>query len=176
MIGGQQFYYRDNDSADYRHSQNSVNCINGYLGTWALWNRVLTQKEIDYLVRQPPVPDEYQNTVTYVAREYDQCTGEFGTLTGSGRLGEDDTVLTPEHSLVAWWDGTTGIIPTTTETGMLDIHTGDFHLTGSGSFTGVEKNYWEGDITVVSNPTPRHPRFGGFPGTDGFSYGRNTSL
>jgi len=178
MIGGQQFYWRDNDSADYRHSQNTVNCINGHIGTWALWRRVLTEKEIEYLVRQPPIPDEYQNTVTFVAREYDQCTGEFGTLTGSGRLGEDGTVLIPEHSLVAWWDATTGFIgdPADDVTGMLDIHTGDFHLTGSGSFTGVEKSYWEGDVTVVQNPTPRHPRFGGFPGTDGFSYGRNTSL
>ena len=75
---------------------------------------------------------------------------------------------------MAWWDGTTGLIPSTTTIGMTDIHTGGFHLTGSGQFTGVQETYSEGSVTRVPNPTPTKPRFGGFPGTDGFSYGRNT--
>ncbi len=51
-------------------------------------------------------------------------------------------------------------------------HTGlNTVLTGSGQFTGVDKTYENATIIAVSNPTPHNPRFGGFPGTDGFSYG-----
>ena len=77
--------------------------------------------------------------------------------------------------MVAWWDATTGFIgdPADDVPGMLDIHTGGFHLTGSGNFTGESLTYVEGAMIRVPNPTPRNPRYGGFPGTDGFGYGRN---
>ena len=82
-------------------------------------------------------------------------------------------LLYGEDSLVAWWDGSTGFIgdPADDVTGMLDIHTEGNHLTGSGQFSGVDKTYESSTIVAVANPTPPNPRFGGFPGTDGFSYG-----
>lgn len=60
---------------------------------------------------------------------------------------------------------------------MLDIHTvGPYHLTGSGEFEVIEEKYKEAPETLLANPTPENPRFGGFPGTDGFSYGRNVQV
>tara|TARA_R110000824_G_scaffold197377_1_gene380780 strand:+ start:991 stop:3249 length:2259 start_codon:yes stop_codon:yes gene_type:complete len=181
MIGAQQFFYSPNDSSAFEdEGKSSMNSINGSIGTWALWNRVLSENEIKYLVRVPEAPESSPNNVTHIARTYEQCTGIFGTITGSGtEIGGE--VVIPEHSLIAWWDGTTGNVgnlsdPTWATGAMTDIHTGEFHLTGSGDFEQVDKSYYEGEVTVVKNPTPRNPRFGGFPGTDGFSYGRNTSL
>ena len=81
-----------------------------------------------------------------------------------------------KDSLVAWWDASTGFIPQTYSTGMLDIHTGNIHLTGSGEFLGINQGYKESPLTLLSNPTPAFPNFGGFPGTDGFSYARNTQV
>ena len=78
---------------------------------------------------------------------------------------------------MAWWDATTGIIDGGSTLGMLDIHTeGPYHLTGSGDFEAIEESYTEAPQTLLPNPTPEHPRFGGFPGTDGFSYGRNVQV
>jgi len=79
--------------------------------------------------------------------------------------------------LVAWWDASTGIVDGGSTLGMLDIHTvGPYHLTGSGEFQGFKETYEEGPQTLLPNPTPKQPRFGGFPGTDGFSYGRNAQM
>ena len=164
MLGGveQQF---TTDGYEEK-STTYVSSINGAIGPWALWNRVLTATELDYLYKviNPPnelEADALENNFTVAPRPYSECTGQYEDITG--------------NSLIAWWDGTTGIIGSTTETGMLDIHTvGPYHLTGSGHFSGIQETYQEAPVTLVSNPTPPNPRYGGFPGTDGFSYGRNT--
>ena len=125
-------------------------------------------------------PQHATNTLTHVPRLYSECTGFFSTLTGG--TGDGLALETPDAqpllyasgSLVAWWDGTTG--NTAIGNGLLDIHTGGLHLTGSGEFSGISESYIEGDIVVIENPTDKDPRFGGFPGTDGFSYGRTTNF
>ena len=62
----------------------------------------------------------------------------------------------------------TGRIGATTT--LADIHTGGNHLTGSGFFETGFYNINTNDVTAVSNPGSYYPRFGGFPGTDGFGY------
>lgn len=137
--------------------------MNGRLGPWAIWSRKLTETELEYLYKPVTAPNGIDPQIPFVPRPYYECTGDYAAITGD--------------RLVAWWDGTTGIIPTTTETGMLDIHTvGPYHLTGSGSFIGSDESYIEATITKLNNETPPHPRFGGFPGTDGFGYERNSSI
>ena len=177
MIGGNEYWYGTSTYESQTANRSSISCINGSIGTWALWNRVLTEEEIRFLVYTPETTDSSPNTITQIPKKYEHCTGNMGTITGSGRVLPDDTELYAD-SLVAWWEGATGNIGSVTHpTGaLMDIHTGGFHLTGSGDFEQVSKSYFEGDATVVTNPTPRNPRFGGFPGTDGFSYGRNTSI
>ena len=154
--------------------------MNGCLGPWALWNRVLNGNELEYLRKTIQTPQHATNTLTHVPRLYSECTGFFSTLTGG--TGDGLALETPDAqpllyasgSLVAWWDGTTG--NTAIGNGLLDIHTGGLHLTGSGEFSGISESYIEGDIVVIENPTDKDPRFGGFPGTDGFSYGRTTNF
>jgi phage-related protein len=146
--------------------------MNGALGPWAVWNRPLNDEEIDYLYKKIPTPNSYSNDLDFAPRNYYECTGRFGTITGSG----DGSLAYGKDSLVAWWDASTGLIPSTLKTGMLDIHTGDIHLTGSGDFTGIDQDYKEAPLTLLQNPTPEFPNFGGFPGTDGFGYARNTQV
>tara|TARA_Y100000004_G_scaffold194498_1_gene259256 strand:+ start:1774 stop:3987 length:2214 start_codon:yes stop_codon:yes gene_type:complete len=185
MIGGQE-YFGTNSTQGYEAGQvSSINCINGHIGTWALWNRVLTDQEIAFLRHTPLTSDDAPNTIPQVPRLYSECTGRMSTLTGGtgwsevgGLTSDDQALLYGANSLVAWWDGTTGNIGSVTHPtgGLMDVHKYGYHLTGSGSFEQVSKSYFEGDATIVKNPTPRNPRFGGFPGTDGFSYGRDTSF
>ena len=150
----------------------STTSMNGALGPWALWNRPLNDEEISYLYKRIPSPNSVNNPFDFAPRNYYECTGRFGTLTGSG-IG---SLSYGKDSLVAWWDASTGLIPSTSTIGMLDIHTGDIHLTGSGEFTGIIQDYKEAPLTLIQNPTPTFPNFGGFPGTDGFSYARNTQM
>ena len=150
----------------------STTSMNGALGPWALWNRPLNDEEISYLYKRIPSPNSVNNPFDFAPRNYYECTGRFGTLTGSG-IG---SLSYGKDSLVAWWDASTGLIPSTSTIGMLDIHTGDIHLTGSGEFKGILQDYKEAPLTLIQNPTPTFPNFGGFPGTDGFSYARNTQM
>ena len=150
----------------------STTSMNGALGPWALWNRPLNDEEISYLYKRIPSPNSVNNPFDFAPRNYYECTGRFGTLTGSG-IG---SLSYGKDSLVAWWDASTGLIPSTSTIGMLDIHTGDIHFTGSGEFTGITQGYKEAPLTLLQNPTPEFPNFGGFPGTDGFSYARNTQM
>ena len=102
----------------------------------------------------------------------------MSTLTGGTGDGLPDgaaPLLYGKDSLVAWWDASTGIVAGNT-LGLLDIHTGSLHLTGSGEFKAIQETYQEAPQTLLPNPTPKFPRFGGFPGTDGFSYGRNAQM
>jgi lambda family phage minor tail protein L len=146
--------------------------MNGALGPWAVWNRPINDEEISYLYKKIPTPNNTSNTLDFAPRNYYECTGRFGTLTGSG----DGTLSYGKDSLVAWWDASTGLIPSTSDIGMLDIHTGDLHLTGSGQFTGILQDYKQAPSTLLPNPTPEFPNFGGFPGTDGFGYARNIQM
>ncbi len=146
--------------------------MNGALGPWAVWNRPINDEEIKFLYKSIPSPNNFSNTLDFAPRDYYECTGRFATLTGSG----DGKQSYARNSLVAWWDASTGLIPSTSDIGMLDIHTGNLHLTGSGEFTGIFQEYKEAPLTLLPNPTPEFPNFGGFPGTDGFSYARDTQV
>jgi len=173
MLGAVEFYpgrlgYR----TPANHTQPHTTSMNGALGPWAVWNRPLNDEEIKFLYKSIPSPNNVSNTLDFAPRDYYQCTGRFGTLTGSG----DGTLSYGKDSLVAWWDASTGLIPSTSDIGMLDIHTGNLHLTGSGEFTGILQDYKEAPLTLLPNPTPEFPNFGGFPGTDGFSYARDTQV
>ena len=158
MLGAQRW----SSSSTFNPSNATYRTMLGQLGPWATWNRVLSETERNFLMKKIVTPfDTAPNDTEICPRDYYHCTGNFTGITGNG--------------LIAWWDASTGIIPSTSLTGMLDIHTGSHHLTGSGKFTGVANAYVEGRQTYLSNPTPPNPNFGGFPGTDGFSYGTDTS-
>ncbi len=178
MLGAVEHYWGTGgwEGSNPKHYTTSMN---GALATWALWNRVLSSDELAYLRREIHAPTEVVNAIgQFAPRLYSECTGQYTTLTGGTGDGAAEgtlPLLYASGSLVAWWDGTTGLIPSTAATGMLDIHTGGFHLTGSGEFAGIAEGYWEGDMITIPNPHGgKLPRFGGFPGTDGFSYGRDT--
>jgi len=127
--------------------------MNGSLGQWALWSRTLTQKEKDYLYQYVYTPAPH--TLDYIPRNYYECTGDFEGITGD--------------NLVAWWDMQTGQ-PSAGLTGLKDIHTGNNWLTGSGVFSTGGIDVPLNDEIKISNPSFYYPRFGGFPGTDGFGY------
>ena len=141
-----------------------ISTMNGCIGPWALWSRKLTNEELNYLHKTIRTPDDSvsPNDFDHAPRDYYECTGRFQTITGD--------------SLIAWWDGSTG--NSAIGNGLVDIHTvGPFHLTGSGQFSGFKENYNEGRSETIKNPTTEiYPRFGGFPGTDGFSYERTSSI
>jgi len=171
MLGAVEYYggtsgYNSPQTAAYTAS------MNGALGPWAVWNRAINDEEREFLRKPISPPFNVTNSIDFAPRNYYECAGRFGTLTGSG----DGTLSYGSHSLVAWWDGTTGHIGGTTTNSMLDIHTGAIHLTGSGDFTGITQNYKMSPLDFYENPTTRNPRFGGFPGTDGFSYGRDSQM
>ena len=173
MLGAVEFYPgRLGYSTLVPHSTPHTTSMNGALGPWAVWNRPLNDEEIDYLYKKIPTPNSYSNDLDFAPRNYYECTGSFGTLTGSG----DGSLAYGKDSLVAWWDASTGIVDGGSTVGMLDIHTGDIHLTGSGEFSGANQDYKEAPLTLLQNPTPEFPNFGGFPGTDGFGYARNTQV
>lgn len=174
MLGAVEFYP---GRLGYRTPTNHTNAyttsMNGALGPWAVWNRPLNDEEIKFLYKSIPSPNIVSNTLDFAPRNYYECVGRFGTLTGSG----DGTLSYGKDSLVAWWDASTGLIPASFGAmGMLDIHTGNLHLTGSGEFAGILQDYKEAPLTLLPNPTPEFPNFGGFPGTDGFSYARDTQV
>ena len=171
MLGAVE-YYGGTLGYDPAQSNAYTTSMNGALGPWAVWNRAINDEERDYLRKTISTPFNVTNSIDFAPRNYYECTGRFGTLTGSG----DGTLSYGSHSLVAWWDGTTGHIPSTTTNAMLDIHTGDIHLIGSGDFTGIYQSYQEAPLALYKNPTTKNPNFGGFPGTDGFSYGRNSQM
>jgi lambda family phage minor tail protein L len=174
MLGAQE--YSQNTQGYETNDGFYTTSMNGILGPWAVWNRNLNQEEISYLYKTIPSPyGGVENTVSFVPRPYHECTGRMSTLTGGtgdGMPAGTAPLLYGQHSLVAWWDGSTG--SAAIGNGLLDIHTGGNHLTGSGTFSGVREDYYMPSSTSVANPTPPNPRYGGFPGTDGFSYGRNT--
>lgn len=139
-----------------------ISTMNGGIGPWALWSRTLSEREIQFLykeINQPYNSSTSNGALHHVPREYSECTGLFTGITGD--------------RLTAWWDGTTGAV--STKTGMVDVHTGSHYLTGSGSFASQTETYVNAVFENFSNPTPLYARFGGFPGTDGFNYGRTNS-
>jgi lambda family phage minor tail protein L len=152
--------------------------INGALGPWALWNRALSDEELDFLFKSPTSitsQDEGKQYFDHVPRPYEECTGIWSTLTGGTGDGTPDgtaPMLYGQNSLVAWWDGTTG--DSSIANGLVDIHTGEYHLSGSGEFEAITESYEDTELTLIDNPTSPYPRFGGYPGTDGFSYGRDS--
>tara|TARA_R110001592_G_scaffold349240_1_gene644098 strand:- start:4591 stop:6750 length:2160 start_codon:yes stop_codon:yes gene_type:complete len=164
MLGAVE-YYHGTEGYDPAQSKAYTTSMNGCLGPWAVWDRAVNQEEINFLYKTIRTPSQATNSFDFAPRQYYECTGGYSGVTGDG--------------LVAWWDATTGYIgdPADDVTGMLDIHTvGPYHLTGSGEFEAIEETYLEAPQTLLSNPTSKFPRFGGFPGTDGFSYARNAQM
>ncbi len=164
MLGAVE-YYHGTEGYDPVQSEAYTTSMNGCLGPWAVWNRAVNQEEVNFLYKTLRTPNGVTNPLDFAPRHYYECTGAYTGVTGNG--------------LVAWWDANTGYIgdPADDVTGMLDIHTvGPYHLTGSGQFEGIQETYFEAPQIFISNPTPKFPRFGGFPGTDGFSYARNAQM
>jgi lambda family phage minor tail protein L len=174
MLGAVEYWSKEYSYPNSVSNPPYTTSMNGALGPWAVWNRPLNDEEINYLYKRIATPNGFSNSLDFIPRNYDECTGRFGTITGGEVEVGDEIISYGKDSLVAWWDASTGLIGGTTSTGMLDIHTGNIHLTGSGEFLGVAQGYKESPLTLLSNPTPAFPNFGGFPGTDGFSYARNT--
>jgi len=183
MIGAQEFWrqqgtWPDGTATNWPESTANLATMNGHIGMWGLWNRALNSEEIRYLRKQIPAPVGEVSPYDYAPRPYVECTGGMSTLTGGtgDGLPEDAApLLWGSGTLVAWWSGTTGNIgsPSYPTGALLDGHTGGYHLTGSGSYSGVDQSYSFSSLTMVNNPTTPNPRFGGFPGTDGFNYGRD---
>ena len=164
MLGAVE-YYHGTEGYDPAQSKAYTTSMNGCLGPWAVWDRAVNQEEINFLYKTVRTPNEVTNSLDFAPRQYYECTGTYTGVTGKG--------------LVAWWNATTGYIgdPADNITGMLDIHTvGPYHLTGSGEFEAIQETYLEAPQILLPNPTPKFPRFGGFPGTDGFSYARNAQM
>ena len=137
--------------------------MNGQLGPWMLWNRILNDEEINFLYKDIENPPATPNPINYVPRPFEECTGHRTGVTGTG--------------LVGWWDMTTGD-PLNRGgiaggyTGLVDRTENNYFLTGSGYYGTGEIDYVELDVLdIVKNPSTPYPRFGGFPGTDGFGYG-----
>ena len=162
MLGAVE-YYHGTKGYDPTQSDVYTTSMNGCIGPWAVWNRAINQEEINFLYKSIRTPNQSTNTFDFAPRDYYECTGTYTGVTG--------------NSLVAWWDASTGIVDGGSTLGMLDIHTvGPYHLTGSGEFEAIRETYQESPQILLSNPTPKFPRFGGFPGTDGFSYARNAQM
>ena len=180
MLGAVEFFNSSNYYDRTPQGPSNISTMNGELGMWGLWNRALKEQEIRFLRKRivPPI-EVTTNPTPYVPRLYTECVGAMSTLTGGTGWSDPAGTVVPEgtppilygkDSLVAWWDGTTG--DPSIGNGLLDIHTGlNTTLTGSGNFSGVSNTYRDATTSSLSNPTPSQPRFGGFPGTDGFSYG-----
>tara|TARA_Y100000004_G_scaffold170310_1_gene205251 strand:+ start:312 stop:2504 length:2193 start_codon:yes stop_codon:yes gene_type:complete len=145
--------------------------MNGELGPWMLWNRVLQPDEVRYLYKGTPNLTKL-TPENYLPRPYSECTGRFGTLTGSGAAAEG--TLFAKDSLVAWWDMTTGVVPidgiAADTTGLADIHTGGNWLSGSGLVSGAVETETYYETRSLQNFSSPYPRFGGYPGTDGFGW------
>jgi lambda family phage minor tail protein L len=186
MIGAQEFWrfpntWPDSSSPNVQNTPAAqLTTMNGQIGTWALWNRVLNEEELEFLRKPVIAPHEATTYLNYVPRLYGECTGRMSTLTGGtgdGLPAGTAPLLYGSGTLIAWWDGTTGNIGSASHpTGaLLDVHTGGHHLTGSGDYLGATTTYSNAPVTVIPNPSSSpYPRFGGFPGTDGFRYGRTT--
>jgi hypothetical protein len=62
-------------------------------------------------------------------------------------------------------------------TGLVDKSENNYFLTGSGFYGTGEIPYVELDVLQrVENPSSPYPRFGGYPGTDGFGYGEGSQV
>jgi hypothetical protein len=146
----------ENDSAAH------VATMNGAIGPWALWNRTLSEREINFLYKEITTPYNSatsNGSLTHVPRTYYECTGLFASITG--------------ENLTAWWDGTTGTA--SINNGLVDLHEGGNNLTGSGTFAQGTQSYVDAPFQNFGNPTPLYARFGGYPGTDGFNYGADNT-
>tara|TARA_R110002020_G_scaffold179279_1_gene372487 strand:- start:7833 stop:9752 length:1920 start_codon:yes stop_codon:yes gene_type:complete len=129
--------------------------LNGSLGPCALWKRKLTTLEQKYLIHNIYTPNK--DTIDFIPRHYYELTGEFEKISGDGNL-------------IAWWDMTTGTLPSSSATGLKDLHENNIFLTGSGVFETGSFNVSLNNEELISNPSYYYPRFAGFPGTDGFGY------
>jgi hypothetical protein len=129
--------------------------MNGLLGPWAIWRRQLRPEERKFLYKHVVNPED-ETAVNYAPRPYSECVGIYADITGK--------------DLVAWWDMTTGQIPSTTNTGLVDIHSGLYWLTGSGYFTPTVETSTYIEYETANNFSDKYPRYGGFPGTDGYGF------
>ena len=142
--------------------------MNGKLGPWAIWNRSLNDEEIDFLYKdiENPMGTPDEQVINFVPRPFHECVGQRTGITG----------IVNGSGLIAWWDMTTGDIGGNV-TGLVDKSENNYFLTGSG-FYGTGQHYFvELDVLQkVKNPSSPYPRFGGYPGTDGFGYGEGSQV
>ena len=135
--------------------------MNGKLGPWMLWNRALDDEEIDFLYKDIENPPATAAPVNQVPRPFEDCTGLRTGITG----------VVNGTGLIGWWDMTTGDLGGGL-TGLVDKSENNYFLTGSGFYNTGEISFLELDVLqTIKNPSTPYPRFGGFPGTDGFGYG-----
>jgi lambda family phage minor tail protein L len=144
--------------------------MNGELGPWAIWNRSLNDEEIDFLYKDIENPKETpeEQRINFVPRPFHECTGQRTGVTG----------IVNGSGLIGWWDMTTGD-PLNKGgidggyTGLVDKSENNYFLTGSGFYNTGQHSFVELDVLQkIKNPSSPYPRFGGYPGTDGFGYGQ----
>ena len=144
--------------------------MNGELGPWAIWNRSLNDEEIDFLYKDIENPKETpeEQRINFVPRPFHECTGQRTGVTG----------IVNGSGLIGWWDMTTGD-PLNKGgidggyTGLVDKSENNYFLTGSGFYSTGQHPFVELDVLQkIKNPSSPYPRFGGYPGTDGFAYGQ----
>jgi lambda family phage minor tail protein L len=140
--------------------------MNGQLGPWALWKRQLTPAERKFLYKPFINPNDKTHTISYIPRPYSECNEA------------NNRQAIVDEDLLAWWDMSTGEIKSTADftvgtylTGLVDIHSGLYWLTGSGYFTPKTENYTHVEYDDKMNFSSPYPRYGGFPGTDGYTFG-----
>jgi len=128
--------------------------INADIGTSAIWGRFVADQEFVSLYKTTSVPPTYQNDFTAYPIRYYECTGgSLSQITG--------------NKLMAWWDmtGNANIIT--------DLHTGSNNLKVYGTNANKSLSYAKAAYVLTNNfITNTSLPFGGFPGTDGFNYGR----
>lgn len=152
--------------------------MNGKLGPWMFWDRALDDDEIDFLYKDIDPPANSTNPITQVPRPFEDCTGLRAAITG----------IVEGVGLVAWWDMQTAPFGSEGALQLLDRSENNHRLYGSGfplpngldsqdvhyhsAYNTGELTYTEHHILQqIKNPTSPYPRFGGYPGTDGFGYG-----
>jgi lambda family phage minor tail protein L len=125
----------------------TLRSLNGRVASWALWGRQLITSEKQALIKTI-------GAVKYPS-QYEECLQSTPNIIN--------------NSLIAWWDMQ---IDAENSSQIIDTHQDLYPLQISGIF-GKETITYTQNETVSRTKTVNNSslHFGGFPGTDGFSYG-----
>ena len=128
-------------------SDKKLYSISGFVASWALWDKVMSESDLNTL---------YKKAVdTYAPMNYVDLDGSF---------------IGPNSNLIAWWD--MQLDPLNSNKILNTHNTGLFNLTRSGiTSTGATGYKEDVFITAAKKADVSNLHFGGFPGTDGFAYG-----